>query len=240
MKYKTLGQTDIEVSVICQGCWSIVTHDTTWGPQDIRDSIEAVQASLDAGVNFFDTAEGYGGGESEQILGKALGTHRKDVVIASKVSVRHLEPATLKQHCETSLQNLGSDYIDLYQLHWPSAEVPLADTLGAMAELQQAGKVRAVGVSNFGVSYLSELLQIGRVESNQLACSLLWRPIECEVAIAGGRNADQATENAKAAEVELAPDILTALADATEPVKAYVGANADMWQTVSRMERPER
>ncbi|MHC4983047.1 MAG: aldo/keto reductase [Planctomycetota bacterium] len=181
MRYRRLGKTDIEVSVICQGCWSLVTEDSTWGGNALEDSIAAVRASLDAGVNFFDTAEGYGNGESEEILAKALAGRRKDVVVATKVSPRNFQPAKLEAACEASLRRLATDRIDLYQLHWPSGKLPIADTLGVMEQLRQAGKVRAVGVSNFGVSFISELLRAGRVESNQLPYSLLWRPIEHEI-----------------------------------------------------------
>jgi len=181
MRYRKLGRTDIEVSVICQGCWSIVGKDMTWGGNVLDDSIAAIRASLDAGVNFFDTAPGYGAGESEEILARALEGVRDDVVIATKVSPGDLEPKKLKAACEGSLRRLKTDYIDLYQIHWPSKDVPIADTLGAMEQLKQAGKIRAVGVSNFGVSYMADLLEAGRAESNQLPYSLLWRPIEHEV-----------------------------------------------------------
>jgi len=332
MRYRKLGHTDIEVSVICQGGWSIVSDDMTWGGNVLADSIAAIRASLDAGVNFFDTAEAYGDGESEEILAKALQGRRKDVVIATKVSPGHFEPRRLRAACDESLRRLRTDYIDLYQLHWPSGEIPIAETLGVMQGLQDAGKVRAIGVSNFGVSYMSDLLAAGRAESNQLAYSLLWRPIEHEVrrqcvdnnisilcysslcqglltgkfasadevpdgrartrlfskdrphsrhsepgceaevfravekirgicesisepmsrvalawviaqegvasAVVGGRTAAQAGENARAAELDLSADVLAALAAATEEVKARVGANCDMWQSDSRMERP--
>ena len=181
MKSRKLGQTDIEVSVVCQGCWSIVTQDHTWGGNELGDSIAAIQASLDAGVNFFDTAEGYGGGESEEILARALEGRRDEVVIASKVSANRLQPEKLRESCESALRRLRTDYIDLYQIHWPSADVPITESCGAMQELQDAGKVRAFGVSNFGVGYMDDLLPVARPESNQLGYSLLWRPIEFEV-----------------------------------------------------------
>ena len=179
MKYRKLGRTDIDVSVVCHGCWSIVTDDATWGPQDPADSIAAIRASLDAGVNFFDTAEGYGRGESEEILAKALGPRRKDVVIASKV---HLGPPPhaeqIRSACDASLKRLGTDCIDLYQIHWPRPHMDIAEVLATLEELKAAGKIRAAGVSNFGTSYLGDLLAAGCVESNQLCYSLLWRPIE--------------------------------------------------------------
>ena len=130
MRYKKLGRTDIDVSVICQGCWSIVTQDSTWGTNDIKDSIAAIQASLEAGVNFFDTAEFYGQGESEQILAHALGPARKQVILASKISPHHLvNRRSVREACEQSLRHLKTDYIDLYQIHWPNPDVPVAEAI---------------------------------------------------------------------------------------------------------------
>ena len=330
MKLRKLGRTDIEVSTVCMGCWSIV-GDETWGPQDDADSLAAIETSLDAGVNFFDTAEGYGHGTSEEILGRALGRRRRDVIVATKVSAGRYDKKTVREHCEKSLERLGTDVIDLYQIHWPRKDMDMSEALGAMEALVDAGKVRVAGVSNFGRSFLTEAVETGRVETNQLCYSLLWRAIEHEVqpicasndigilcysplaqglltgkfasaddvpegrartrlfsadrpnarheetgceeavfaaldrireiceevgqpmsrvalawllaqdavtsVIAGARNAKQARENAAAGDLELADDVLTALARATEPVKQHVGLNADMWQTDTRMER---
>jgi aryl-alcohol dehydrogenase-like predicted oxidoreductase len=180
MRYRRLGRTDIQVSSVCLGGWSLV-GDSTWGDQDPAQSVAAIHAALEAGINTFDTAEAYGGGASEELLGKALGARRKDVIIASKVSQSNLQGDRLRQACERSLRCLKTDYIDLYQMHWPSPSVPPAEALAAMQDLQRRGKVRVIGVSNFGVSFLPELLAAGRVESNQLAYSLLWRAIEYEV-----------------------------------------------------------
>lgn len=141
----------------------------------------AIQAALEAGVNFFDTAESYGDGASERLLGEVLAGRRRQVVIATKVGPGNLEPHKLAEHCDASLRRLRTDYIDLYQVHWPSPDRPIAETLSVLERLKTVGKVRAFGVSNFGKSYLYELLAVGRVESNQLAYSLLWRPIEHEV-----------------------------------------------------------
>jgi aryl-alcohol dehydrogenase-like predicted oxidoreductase len=178
MQYRTLGRSNIQVSVICQGCWSLVGADATWGGTPRQQAVAAIRASLDAGVNFFDTAEGYNQGESEEILASALAGRRQHAVIASKASPENAEPAKLKAACEASLRRLHTDYIDLYQLHWPSPAVPIADTLAALEDLRQAGKIRLAGVSNFGASCLNDLLAVGRVESNQLCYSLLFRPIE--------------------------------------------------------------
>jgi len=177
MQYRTLGRTDIKVSVVCQGCWSLTTNDDlTWGATPREDALGAIRTALDAGVTFFDTARTYGGGESEELLAEALGHRRKEVVIATKCN--DLAGDAVGEQCEQSLRRLRTDYIDLYQIHWPRPEPPLAETMAALEALREAGKVRAIGVSNFGVSYLSEALAAGRVESNQLAYSLLWRPVE--------------------------------------------------------------
>ena len=176
MQYRRLGRTDIEVSTVCMGCWAIAGGDT-WGDQDEADAVDAIHASLDAGVNFFDTAEAYGRGTSEQLLAKGLGERRKDVVIATKV-IGDLTPRSVRAACEGSLKSLNTDVIDLYQIHWPRHDVPIQDTLGEMTRLRDEGKIRVPGVSNFGPQDLSEALSCARVESDQVAYSLLWRALE--------------------------------------------------------------
>ena len=180
MEYRKLGRTDIEVSTICLGCWALIGGHT-WGPQDRDESAATIRAAFDAGITFFDTAPAYGDGESEALLGKALADVRKDAVIATKVSGSQLAPEDVARSCDRSLRLLGTDVIDLLQVHWPRADIPLADTLGAMQRLQEAGKVRAIGVSNFGTSYLGEAAELARIETNQLCYSLLWRAIEHEI-----------------------------------------------------------
>ncbi|GAC1385870.1 MAG: aldo/keto reductase [Herpetosiphon sp.] len=180
MEYRTLIGTDISVSVVAMGCWAIV-GDAIWGKQDETTSLSTIHAALDAGITFFDTAEAYGDGYSEVLLGKVLADQRHQVVIASKVSGANLAPDDLRQACERSLQRMKTDYIDLYQIHWPNAAIPLAETMGALEELRAQGKVRAIGVSNFGPHDLDDLKNVGHVVSNQLPYSLVWRAIEFEI-----------------------------------------------------------
>ena len=180
MEYKQLGSSGIEVSELALGCWPFAGGDA-WGEQSDADSISAVHACLDAGVNFFDTAEGYGDGRSETVLGRALEGRRPDAVIASKVSPDNLSPERLEEACDGSLSRLGTDVIDLYLIHWPNHDVPIAETLGALGTLVDKGKVRAIGVCNFGVEDLGGLLKVGQIEVNQLPYNLLWRPIEHEI-----------------------------------------------------------
>jgi aryl-alcohol dehydrogenase-like predicted oxidoreductase len=122
---------------------------------DAEASAAAVNAALDAGINFFDTADIYGAGASEEFLGQALGRRRGEVLIATKFGMkmdehrRGARPEYVRRAVEDSLRRLGTDYIDLYQLHQPDPEVPIAETLGVLDELVRAGKVREIGCSNF-------------------------------------------------------------------------------------------
>lgn len=180
MQYRKLGKTNIDVSVIAVGCWAFA-GGKIWGRQQDRDSIEAVRAALDAGINLFDTAEGYGNGYSEEILGKALSGDRDKAVIATKVSAGHLSKVGVVESCEQSLRRLQTDYIDLYQIHWPNKDISLEETMEALNRLLEQGKIRAIGVCNFGAHDLDELPALQSVETNQLNYSLLWRAAEYEV-----------------------------------------------------------
>ncbi len=178
MQYRKLGNTDIDVSTVCFGCWAII-GGFNWGPQDKQDSLAALQAAYDCGITFFDTAEGYGAGASEQLVAEALGAHRDELVIASKVSPSHFESAALREACDRSLKNLNTDRIDLYQLHWPKHDLPVEETIAVLDELKAAGKIREYGVSNFGVQDMGEVCAKGlAVASNQLAYNLLFRALE--------------------------------------------------------------
>ena len=178
MRFATLGNTDIEVSRMALGCWPFA-GGRVWGPQDDNDSIAAVHASLDAGVNFFDTAEGYSDdANSEEVLGRALAGRRDEAVIATKISEANLHPSMVAEHCEGSLERMQTDYIDLYQIHWPNHEVPVADTMAELLKLQDSGKVRDLGVCNFAVQDLTDILECGAIVTNQLPYNLIWRALE--------------------------------------------------------------
>jgi myo-inositol catabolism protein IolS len=180
MDYRRLGKTDIDVSVMALGTWPFGGGEY-WGDQDEQASIQTVHAALDAGINFFDSAEGYEAGESERVLGKALIGRRQEAVIATKVSPSNLRPDDVIRACEGSLRNLQTDDIDLYQIHWPNHAVPLAETVGALQRLKARGDIRAIGVSNFAVGDLTDMLALSDVETDQLPYSLLWRVIEHEI-----------------------------------------------------------
>ncbi len=180
MEYKKLGNTDIEISVFALGCWPFA-GGKVWGEQADGDSIAAVHAALDAGITFFDTAEGYGAGKSEQVLGQGLTGRRSEAVIATKISGGNLAPGDVETACDRSLKYLGTDYIDLYQIHWPNHEVPIEDSWEALNRLVEKGKVRALGVCNFAVEDLSAVQALGGCQSDQLPYSLVWRAIEYEI-----------------------------------------------------------
>jgi len=180
MQLRQLGNSSLMVSPIGVGFWGIVGGDY-WGAQEESDTLNAVSAALDAGINLFDTAEGYGDGYSEAMLGRALRGRRSEAVIASKVSTKNLAPAAIRAACERSLKRLETDVIDLYQVHWPSRDVAFADSMSTLLDLQREGKIRVIGVSNFGQQDLPDMLQCGRYEANQLPYSLLWRAIEFDI-----------------------------------------------------------
>lgn len=154
MNTRRIGSLD--VTVVGVGC-------NNFGRRiDEAASTTVIHAALDAGINFFDTADIYGETKSEQILGRALGSRRSEVLIATKFGNpiddqrKGAHPDYIKRAAEDSLKRLGTDYIDLYQLHIPDPTVPIADTLGALNDLVAAGKVREIGCSNFSVDQLRE------------------------------------------------------------------------------------
>jgi aryl-alcohol dehydrogenase-like predicted oxidoreductase len=154
MDTRALGS--LQVSVVGLGCNNFGARLDQAGTTDV------VLAALEAGVTFFDTADIYGGTKSEVMLGVALGSRRDEVIIASKFGMpiddTHFgaNPAYVRSACEDSLRRLGTDHLDLYQLHYPDDTVPIADTLGALRELVVAGKVREIGCSNLTVAQLQE------------------------------------------------------------------------------------
>ena len=176
MQYKMLGDSRIKVSKLCLGTM-------TWGSQNSqKDANEQIEVSLDNGINFFDTAEGYDDDfHSEVILGEALKNKRNNSVIATKISPPNLLPDKIEEACDNSLKRLSTDYIDLYQIHWPNHNVKIEDSLNVLNKLIEKGKIRTIGVCNFGVLDLKDILKFGSITTNQIPYNLLWRPIEQEI-----------------------------------------------------------
>jgi aryl-alcohol dehydrogenase-like predicted oxidoreductase len=180
MKCRPLADLDIDVSVNSLSTWQF-GGDFTWGEQDDSVSINTVHTALDEGINLIDTAEMYGNGKSEQVIGKALKGKRDKAVIATKVLPENLAYEDVIAACERSLDALDTDYIDLYQIHWPNDEIPMEETIRAFEDLKAQGKIRAIGVSNYGPVDLGKFLELRKPVTNQLPYSLLWRAIKFEI-----------------------------------------------------------
>jgi len=191
VEYVTYGKTGLRVSKIALGTWQL---GGDWGSFDRSQAIAAIRTARDEGITLFDTAQGYGFGASEEILGEALRpeltSNRDEVVIATKGGLRPVEgggvvrdasPAFLRSGVEDSLRFLGVDNIDIYQVHWPDAKVPFAETAGALGEMVAEGKIRHIGVSNFDVAQMDEFSQTRPVESLQPPYHMFRRGVEAEI-----------------------------------------------------------
>ena len=194
MDYRPLGRTGVQVSKLCLGTMMF----GAWGNADHDDSIRIIHAALDAGINFVDTADVYSAGESEEIVGKAISSppsRRDNIVLATKVSVpmdddpnhRGNSRRWIVQEIENSLRRLGTDWIDLYQIHRPDPNTDIEETLGALTDLVQQGKVRYIGSSSFSAGQIVEAQwaarerRLERFRTEQPPYSLLVRGIELDI-----------------------------------------------------------
>lgn len=187
MQYTMLGQTELHVSKLCYGTWAF---GGDWGAVDLAEYRAAIRSALDLGINFFDTAQGYGWGVSEQRLGEALRSElqgrRHGVVLSTKGGVRRegdrlvrdSSPAELRQALEESLRNLGTDYVDLYHIHWPDAHTPLEESAHALETFVREGKVRYAGVSNFDVPQMEAFQRGRKLDALQPPYHLFRRDVE--------------------------------------------------------------
>jgi aryl-alcohol dehydrogenase-like predicted oxidoreductase len=181
METRELGTSGIHITPIITGTWQ--AGKSQWVGVEDAETIKAIRAAFDAGITTVDTAEVYGGGHSERVVAEALSDVRDQVVYATKVFANHLKYEQVLAACAQSLQNLKTDRLDLYQIHWPSGAfksevVPIEETMRALTELKQQGKIRAIGVSNFSQAQLEEAAQYGRIDSLQPPYSLFWRYVE--------------------------------------------------------------
>lgn len=330
MDYVNLGKSGLKVSRLTLGCWAFAGGDA-WGEQSEKDSIDVIRASVDQGINLLDTAQAYGDGESERVVGLGVAGIRDKVLIATKVPQNVNSKAELIAECEGSLERLGTDFIDLYQVHWPLRSMPFEEVVDAMRSLQAAGKIREAGVCNYGVRDMgAQLAAGGMMVSNQIPYSMLTRAIEYEVLpacelknvsalvysplmqglltgkfktaadvpdgrarsrhfsknrvgvrhgedgfeeetfaaigavaaiaeelgkpmeqvalawalrgqmvaslIVGARNTEQLNKNIQSVELDLSDDAYGQLSKATDPLKAAMGKNPDLWNAVSRIQ----
>lgn len=204
MKYRKLGNTDLELSVITFGAWAI--GGWMWGGTDRKMAVDAIRASWDAGVTSIDTAPIYGMGLSEELVAEAMqGVPRENMQLLTKfglrwrtpkigeqpdaedsignplVVYRHAGRDSIIQECEDSLRRLKTDYIDLYQLHWPDKHTPVDETMEAAVRLLEQGKIRHAAVCNYNASLMADALKSAPIVSNQVPYSMILRDIEKEV-----------------------------------------------------------
>jgi aryl-alcohol dehydrogenase-like predicted oxidoreductase len=191
VEYRNLGATGVRVSQLCLGAMML----GEWGNPDHDESVGIINSAIDAGINFIDTADVYSAGESEEIVGKAIAGRRDELVVATKVNgVMGTNPNQqgnsrrwIIQECESSLRRLGTDYIDLYQMHRPDQQVNIDETLGALTDLVRQGKVRYLGSSTFPATaiveaqWTAERRQRERFVCEQPPYSMLVRGVEAEV-----------------------------------------------------------
>lgn len=186
----------MKVSLLGLGCWEFGSG-SYWGETSQEDTDTVVSAALDDGVNYFDTAEVYNDGASETALGISLRSKRHKAVIGSKVSPSNTLPGILRRHCEDSLKRLGTEYIDIYMLHWPLNRVSMAhfisdknaeinppeaaEVFGILSDLRREGKIREIGLSNHGIKQMNEVLPFADAVVNELPYNLLSRAIEPEI-----------------------------------------------------------
>jgi aryl-alcohol dehydrogenase-like predicted oxidoreductase len=149
-----------------------------WGGTDDAESIRTIHRALELGVTLIDTAEGYGKGHSEEVVGRALEGRRAEAVIADKVAPNHLEPAQIRQAFADSCRRLGTDYLDVYFIHWPNIDLPIGPAMEELERMRREGAIRAIGVSNFTAVEMDEARRYGRIDVLQPPYNLFWRYIE--------------------------------------------------------------
>lgn len=193
IRTRTLGYSGLPITTIGLGTWAMGGGDWKfgWGVQNDADSVRAIQAGLDAGINWIDTAAIYGHGRSEEIVGQAIKGRRNGVVVATKCGRvwegdsreigKSLRRDSVLAECDASLRRLGVDVIDLYQIHWPEPDEQVEEGWAAIADLIKAGKVRFGGVCNFSVEQLDRAQAIHPIASQQPPYSMLKRDIEAQI-----------------------------------------------------------
>lgn len=191
MNTRQLGKDGPHLTEIGLGAWAIGGPWTWgWGEQDDVISIKTIQLSLALGINWIDTAAVYGLGHGEEVVAKAVNGRRKEVFIASKCGLvwderrrvrNNNRPESIRKECENSLRRLRTDYLDLYQIHWPDKNVPVEESWGEMVRLKEAGKVRYIGVSNFGMDLLQRCQAVHPVASLQPPYNMVQREVEKEI-----------------------------------------------------------
>lgn len=171
LKSTNIGSVPKKSSVLGLGCW--VFGGSDWGTQNENDSLDAIKAGYDKGITHFDTAQAYGKGHSEELLGRALKGVREKVFIASKMMFTQREK--VENSIASSLKRLKTDYIDLFYIHWPRKNADLEGMMEELVRAREKGLIKGIGVSNFSIEQMERLLRVGHIDANQLCYNLLWR-----------------------------------------------------------------
>jgi aryl-alcohol dehydrogenase-like predicted oxidoreductase len=189
MEQRRFGNSDLVTSAVGFGTWEMST--TMYGHIDVDDAAKAVNMAIDRGITLFDTAEVYGPGHSEELLAKALGTRRNEVVLVTKVGFDYDDTPQviglnskkehIIEHTEGCLRRLETDYVDLMLIHWPDYNTPVEETMEGLEELKQAGKVRHYGVSNYNIDMLDQWQEHGNIVANQVGYHMFDRRMEARV-----------------------------------------------------------
>jgi aryl-alcohol dehydrogenase-like predicted oxidoreductase len=186
MELRAFGRTGLEVSAVGFGCWEI---GGGYGDIEAEGFDRAVSRAIDLGVNCFDTAEGYGMGASEQALGQALGRRRDEAIVVTKFGMNYKDMPNLRDSSrervvasiDKSLKNLGTDYVDVYLVHWPDRRTPFEETMGALDDIVREGKVRFVGLSNFKREEIEACMAVRRVDVVQYGWNMFDRRMDTEI-----------------------------------------------------------
>src|SRR5207248_7273161 len=186
MEHRPFGQTGLDVSAIGFGCWEI---GGGYGSIEADEFPRAIGRALDLGSNCFDTAEGYGMGASERALGEALGSRRDEAIVVSKFGMNYRDKPNLRDSSrdrvmttiDQTLKNLGTDYVDVYLVHWPDRETPFEETMSALDEVVREGKVRFVGLSNFKLDEIERCMAVRRVDVVQYRWNMFDRRVQREI-----------------------------------------------------------
>jgi len=177
MERVPLGNSSLQVSRLCLGTWNMAGSEG-WGPENDEQSIRIIRQVMDAGCNFIDSAHGYGGGHSEEVLGRALEGRRDEAVVATKIV--QCDPSEVEGQLDAALARLRTDHLDLYIVHWPRPSMSLEDFMGEMTRLRDKGKTREIGTSNFDLDQMKVAVRHGAV-SLQPPFNALWRIIDRDV-----------------------------------------------------------
>jgi len=189
MEQRQFGNTDLVASAVGFGTWEMST--TMYGHIDVDEAARAVNMAIDRGITLFDTAEVYGPYHSEELLAKALGNRRNEIVLVTKVGFdyddtpqvigRNSKKAHIIEHTDDCLRRLNTDFVDLMLIHWPDHDTPIEETMEGLEELKQSGKIRHYGVSNFNIDMMEECEKYGHIAANQVGYNMYDRRMESRV-----------------------------------------------------------